>query len=297
MAAVVVALGVVALVVVVTRINMQCGHKITLKSGDVVPCGKCPACKANDRLEWVFRLKQEYLSANQSIFVTLTYDDEHIPLDLSVNKRDIQLFHKRLRKHFPSKDLRFYLVSEYGDHTFRPHYHGLYFFKGSYDLDFIYKVFIDSWQQGFIKFGEVEEGSIVYCTKYCLKHNKEPKGLKPTFRLMSKMNGGVGFNYLQLMADYHLQNDQFKFVSYGGQTCRMPRYYRSKLGRVLDPSRIYSEMRDQSFHDFTKQYQRYLRSHGKTDSESTRRDFNDYVRSSILKRDDLILLHTKKQSF
>ena len=115
---------------------------LQLRDGSVVPCGKCPACLANQRSEWIFRLQQEYLVSSFSIFVTLTYDDEHVPLDFSVNKRDVQLFHKRLRKHFPSADLRYYLVSEYGDHTFRPHYHGLYFFKAI--LPRINKNFINS---------------------------------------------------------------------------------------------------------------------------------------------------------
>lgn len=80
---------------------MQCYRMITLKTGLVVPCGKCPACLANQRQEWVFRLKQEYLASNFAIFVTLTYNDENVPLDFSVNKKDVQDFHKRLRKHFP----------------------------------------------------------------------------------------------------------------------------------------------------------------------------------------------------
>ena len=145
-------------------------------------------------------------------------------LDRSVNKKDIQLFHKRLRKHFPSKDLRFYLVSEYGDHTFRPHYHGLYFFKSKYDLKFLYDIFEQSWSLGFIKFGAVEEGSIVYCTKYCLKHSTTPLGCKDTFRLVSKMQGGLGSKYLEKMSDYHITNDQFAFVADAGKKCRMPKY-------------------------------------------------------------------------
>lgn len=66
----------------------------------MVPCGKCPSCLANQRQEWVFRLKQEYEASVFAIFVTLTYSDENLPKDLSVNKKDIQDFHKRLRKHF-----------------------------------------------------------------------------------------------------------------------------------------------------------------------------------------------------
>lgn len=49
--------------------------------------------------------------------------------------RDIQLFHKRLNKYFHDKitnkyqNFRFFIVSEYGPTTFRPHFHALYFIQ------------------------------------------------------------------------------------------------------------------------------------------------------------------------
>ena len=134
-----------------------------LKSGESVPCGKCPVCKANERQEWVFRLKEECKVSPYSLFVTLTYDDEHVPEGLNVNKRDVQLFLKRFRKNLSKGELRYYIVSEYGDHTFRPHYHGLFFFQHSpVDEAKLYDQITDSWQQGFTSFGKVELGSIVY---------------------------------------------------------------------------------------------------------------------------------------
>lgn len=250
---------------------------------------------ANQRQEWVFRLKQEYLDSVFSIFVTLTYDDEHIPANMSVNKRDVQLFHKRLRKHFPSGDLRFYVVSEYGDHTFRPHYHGLYFFKSEYEISKVYDIFAESWKNGFIKFGEVEEGSIVYCTKYCLKHSTTPLGREKTFRLVSKMNGGLGSRYIREMDEYHRSTQNGKFVSYGGKTCRMPRYYRNKFGIQTSEFYFYEEQYDKLKAEHEQRFKEFLKKHkGLSFAESVRL-FEFSESQAHDRRDELILKHTQKQ--
>lgn len=283
---------------------MECRHKILLKSGITVPCGKCAVCLANLRQEWVFRLKQEYLDSEFAIFVTLTYDDDHLPLDFSVNKKDVQLFHKRLRKHFPSKDLRYYLVSEYGDRTHRPHYHGLYFFKTKYELSSLYDVFEKAWSNGFIKFGNVEEGSIVYCTKYCLKHCVVPPGCKPTFRLVSKQDGGLGSRYLTLMSDYHITNEQFGFVSSEGSICRMPKYFRDKLKPKLNPAlpeyyerqfRSCDEVYSKNIRDFNQDFRDFCSNHSFPDLVSAERAFNEYLQNCAQNQEELIVKHCKKQ--
>lgn len=64
----------------------------------------------------------EALSHEQSSFVTLTYNNDHLPPDGSVSPRDLQLFVKRLRK-LSNLKLRFYGVGEYGEVSSRPHYH------------------------------------------------------------------------------------------------------------------------------------------------------------------------------
>lgn len=275
---------------------------IQLKSGRVVPCGKCPACLANQRQEWVFRLKQEFLNSVFSIFVTLTYDDEHIPKDLSVNKNDIQKFHKRLRKHFPSGDLRYYLVSEYGDHTQRPHYHGLYFFKSNYDKQKVYDIFLESWSNGFIKFGDVEEGSIVYCTKYCLKHSSTPPNRKETFRLMSKMQGGLGSLYLEKMSDFHKETKQFEFAFADGQRCRMPKYYKDKLSkgfRLTHPQFFIDKQEEHAESVRSAHLQRFwdfLKVHRGLSYEDAVSQFNAHELQRSKNRDDLVIKHVKKEN-
>ena len=76
-----------------------------------------------------------------SIFLTLTYDDEHLPMHGSLIKQDIQKFFKRLWWKVSTEKLRYYVVGEYGStcpyHEIencpkcgplqRPHYHAIIF--------------------------------------------------------------------------------------------------------------------------------------------------------------------------
>lgn len=106
-----------------------------------VPCGQCIGCRLDRSRTWANRclLELEYHKTAQ--FVTLTYNDEHLPLanygssdtgevcgvSATLCKRDFQLFMKRLRKMFPDQKLRFFSCGEYGPSTFRPHYHAIIF--------------------------------------------------------------------------------------------------------------------------------------------------------------------------
>lgn len=100
------------------------------------PCGRCAACLANRVSNWSFRLRQEDKVSESSYFLTLTYDNDHLPItkngfmDLRVS--DLQKYFKRLRKaHEGSgglgKPLKYYAVGEYGGRFHRPHYHILLF--------------------------------------------------------------------------------------------------------------------------------------------------------------------------
>lgn len=57
-----------------------------------------------------------------STFLTLTYDDDHLPCPPHLVKEDLTLFLKRYRKRLGHK-IRYYAIGEYGDLTWRPHFH------------------------------------------------------------------------------------------------------------------------------------------------------------------------------
>lgn len=92
-----------------------------------VPCGRCIGCRIDHSLDWAMRCMHEASLHPDNSFITLTYDDQHLPTDYSVHVRDLQLFNKRLRKSLGGKKIRYFAVGEYGEQTLRPHYHALIF--------------------------------------------------------------------------------------------------------------------------------------------------------------------------
>lgn len=105
-----------------------------------LPCGKCIGCRLDYSRQWADRLMLELQYHDSAYFVTLTYNDDHVPRSyyadeetgeayesMTLSKRDVQLFFKRLRKAFPNDKIRYFCSGEYGPTTFRPHYHAIIF--------------------------------------------------------------------------------------------------------------------------------------------------------------------------
>lgn len=120
---------------------MRFGNPDRLGPNDIlVPCGKCVGCRLEYSRQWANRCMLELQYHDSAYFVTLTYDDYHVPrsyyadpetgeaqASLTLDKRDWQLFMKRLRKAHPDDKIRFFMCGEYGPNTFRPHYHAIIF--------------------------------------------------------------------------------------------------------------------------------------------------------------------------
>lgn len=105
-----------------------------------IPCGKCIGCRLDYSRQWANRCMLELKYHERACFVTLTYDQFHVRRSfypepdtgcampsLTLRKRDLQLFFKRLRKRFPGTTIRYFGCGEYGPDTFRPHYHLIIF--------------------------------------------------------------------------------------------------------------------------------------------------------------------------
>ena len=61
----------------------KCLHPVkvkTLRGIQLVKCGKCPACENSLRSELRAKVQQEEIHSKFSFFITLTFDDEHLPL-------------------------------------------------------------------------------------------------------------------------------------------------------------------------------------------------------------------------
>lgn len=105
-----------------------------------IPCGQCVGCRLEYSRQWANRCMLELQYHDSAYFVTLTYDDAHVPksyygdpntgealTSLTLFKKDFQDFMKRLRKAFPDDRIRYFMAGEYGSKTFRPHYHAIIF--------------------------------------------------------------------------------------------------------------------------------------------------------------------------
>ena len=101
----------------------------------LVPCGRCPKCRARIVSGWSVRLLQELKVSKSAKFITLTYADENLPISRngyrSLYRRDLQLFFKRLRqlnKRAANRNhIKYFAVGEYGGKIGRPHYHVILF--------------------------------------------------------------------------------------------------------------------------------------------------------------------------
>mgnify|MGYP000861102487 CR=1 FL=1 len=169
---------------------------------------------------------EENRKSLSSYFITLTYDDLLRNTYGNVDKKDCQDFLKRLRYYLDIK-FKYYLVSEYGSKTFRPHYHALLFFRDSIDKDTVTDAIQKAWKYGFIQIGKAESASIHYVTKYIIRKSIDINGLLPTFTLMSK-RPAIGIDYINSKKGYHNINNPYVTFE-GGFKGVMPRYYKDKI--------------------------------------------------------------------
>lgn len=181
-------------------------------------------------------------SGEKGVFLTLTYDDAHLPSDLGLHKRDLQLFFKRLRSDLQYEGrnvkIKYFACGEYGDNTKRPHYHAIVFGLDSSDSLFSnskvtkrgLSCILDSWRYGFTFVGTVTWDSIQYVTGYVEKKWNGKKALEEygekeaPFQLQS---AGIGLNYIKKHREQLIEQDGFYMH---GSLHSLPPYYQKKLG-------------------------------------------------------------------
>lgn len=240
---------------------MECIKPIKLSTGVVVPCGHCMSCRVNYTLAWKLRLLYELSNWDKALFLTLTYDDLHLPEDLSIHKKELSAFFKRLRSNLDydgKGKIKFYACGEYGEKgglvrngihagkvIKRPHYHAIVFGLSPYS-DEDQQYIIDAWQHRcedwqFDRSRGIKRAiqrvcaeDISYVTGYVQKKlsgdlGKEEYGEKERpFALMSK---GLGLEFALQNAD-RLRRNGFTYLN--GHKIVLPRYYRDKLNITPD---------------------------------------------------------------
>lgn len=195
-----------------------------------VPCGKCPECLKRRTASWSHRLEMEAKRWPKMFFLTLTYDNETVPISnngfLTLRPKDLTDFWKRLRKRCGK--LRYYACGEYGTNTQRPHYHAILFCSDGIFEDDI----IRSWGHGHVHFGEVTAASVRYTVQYYDKGDWQPKHKRddrePEF---SRMSQGIGTNFLspQMAAHFLARPDKGYIYDHEGRKIAIPRYYKKRL--------------------------------------------------------------------
>lgn len=140
-------------------------------------CGRCIGCRIDRAREWALRCVHESQLHTRNCFITLTYSPEQVPANGSLEVRHWQLFAKRLRK--AGDKFRFLHCGEYGDTTWRPHYHACLFGtdfhsdavllqrKSSGDI-YTSKRLESIWGHGNVSFGELTYDSAAYVARYVL---------------------------------------------------------------------------------------------------------------------------------
>ena len=214
-------------------------------------CGQCVGCRLERSRQWAIRCMHEAQMHTENCFITLTYDDAHLPSDRSLHYRDFQLFIKRLRKRYPGRRIRYYMAGEYGENFGRPHWHACIFGFDFNDKKLWKRTSANSllyrsadlellWPFGYSSIGDVTFESAAYVARYIMKKvtgknaaehyqeidpdTGEITNRTPEFTKMS-LKPGIGYEwYKQYTSDVYPHD----YVIVRGKKVKPPKYYDKK---------------------------------------------------------------------
>ena len=212
-----------------------------------VPCRHCVNCIDNRIREWTYRLLAESKRHTKMCFITLTYDDEHLPQGSSCCADDVSKFIKRIRRYYEyhggkKLDLVHFSATEYGGESGRPHAHLLILGIDYNDLLPQNSKLVSHntkncnspfWKNGLLNYGTdvslSDSRMIRYVTKYVEKLDTE--NLYKYCRIMGIEKPSVlhsvkiGTDYLKTRSD-----EDGRLPKLGGITMNLSPYYM----RVMD---------------------------------------------------------------
>lgn len=201
-------------------------------------------------------MMEEEKASKNAHFLTLTYDQEHVPIAwegdeaiaYTLEKKDLQTFHQTIKRSQQRKlkgeyklwPVRFYSVGEYGSRTLRPHYHSIIFNLTDETLNALDRG--KMWSKGHIYYGTVTEASCNYVAKYLIDKDYElPDEMQKPFTTMSR-NPGIGHAYLEHNREFHRPEYTFNperwklYTIKNGKKMPLPRYYKDKIFKEEDPT-------------------------------------------------------------
>ena len=239
-----------------------------------LPCSRCIGCRLEHSRQWALRIMHEASLYAENSFITLTYDEHHLPSDQSLNKKDWQDFLKRLRKSLGDKKIRFYMCGEYGQDQEllqmginaigRPHFHAIIFGhqfpdlvpyakNDNDDIQYTSKILENLWGKGFVTVGDADWLSAAYVARYVTKkitgdmaldhysycdHETGETFLRQVeFSLMSR-RPGIARDWFD---KYKTDLDK-GFITFNGRKMQPPKYYDS-LFEKEDPW-LYQDLKE-----------------------------------------------------
>jgi len=212
-----------------------------------IPCGKCIGCRLDKTAHWAMRIMCEAEMHEKNCYLTLTYREDEISENKSLEKKEITLFWKRLRyelyKGEQGRAIRYFSAGEYGDKKGRPHYHAALFGcdfsedklawkQGAKDILFVSPTLDKAWGKGIATIQELNLDSALYIAKYVVKRLQGPYavqygGKEPEFALMSR-NPGLANEWLMKYMDDVKAIDGVMIKP--GKIARPGRYFDSIMG-------------------------------------------------------------------
>lgn len=250
-----------------------------------VPVNNSQSFRKQQQNDWKFRLNSELLLLKKQGwnlgFCTLTYNDEHLPKIPKIlfkkpeeykkipcfSKTDIQNWIHSVRQYFKyhygfknGKNIRYFIASEYGSTTHRPHYHAIIAWPNEVSYELMHEICTEKWNHGFmfprnpngeqiydktiLPFKIVGDASkaITYCAKYACKDldyinelskydlkrkSKIYKSIQ-SFHIQSK---GLGFEIFKNMTDNNKIEAYLNGLDFQGDgiTYQVPVYIKNKL--------------------------------------------------------------------
>lgn len=237
-----------------------------------LPCGRCAGCLLDRSRQWAVRLMKEAKLHDRLSFLTLTYDDAHVP-KLPDGKQTlvlehIQLFLKRVRRFCEPRTIRFFQCGEYGSKTLRPHHHCILFGE-DFSLDrkriedtqsgfpqYESAKLTELWGKGRATLSDVNFDTAAYVARYNLKKfygsgsKYQYGGRKPEFITMSR-RPGIGADYFHEFKNDIYSHDEV--VPELGRPPVVPPRYFDRLLEKEDPElfQVVKKKRLESLdHDF-----------------------------------------------
>lgn len=216
---------------------MMCKKGIYLESkNQTVPCGQCMPCRINKGRLWSARIIMEDLTNYQATgcvsgFLTLTIDPKHeklVPSDdgcpvTTLEKRKTQQWVKNLQKKHGK--FGYYLIGEYGDTTWRAHYHMAVFPQYATQISGI----VEDWKKGFTTATPLTPERARYLANYTAKKltkaHDERLALhqEPEFRCSSS-TPPLGSEFARTLVRHYSQKRQLQLLRERGDIERTFRF-------------------------------------------------------------------------